>query len=253
MRTRRRRRRRRPRRPRKTIRRGDRNVVFHVTPGAPGNATFIVLDAGGGLDSSYWNDFVPTLSQRTGATIVTYDRAGMGQSDEAPGPWNLEEATTDLEHGLRQLHATQNVILVSHSLAGEIATNLVNRHPQWFTGSVLVDANVPDVYTEDFIARAQAIYAPVLAQIRTAPPSVQGRQLLALSESFVETSRAFHRMEWPNAVPVTVIVAERPPFESEVDANGGGMRMHNLPAAPRTGLLSSPIAVRTMWSMIVPT
>ncbi len=200
------------------IKRGDRNLAFHVTPGKPGNDTYIVLDAGGGLDASYWNDFVPTLSQRTGATLITYDRAGMGRSDEAPGPWDLNEATRDLEHGLEKLHATRNVILVSHSLAGEIATALVGRHPDWFTGGVLVDANVPDVYTEDFISRSQAIYAPVLVELRAAPPTAQGRQLLALSESFVETSRAFHKMVWPSSVPATVIAAERPPFESEVDA-----------------------------------
>ncbi len=199
------------------IKRGDRNLAFYVTQGKPGNDAYIVLDAGGGLDASYWNDFVPTLSQRTGATIITYDRAGMGQSDDAPGPWDLNEATRDLEHGLKKLHATRNVILVSHSLAGEIATDLVGRHPDWFTGGVLVDANVPDVYTEDFIARAEATYAPIVAELGAAPPTPQGRQLLAVAESFVETSRAFHKMVWPSSVPATVIAAEHPPFESEVD------------------------------------
>jgi pimeloyl-ACP methyl ester carboxylesterase len=129
----------------------------------------------------------------------------------------LQGATDDLANGLQKLGATQNVILVSHSLAGEIATYLAGQHPKWLAGVVLVDANVPEVYTDDFIDRATAIYAPIIAATKAAPPSQSGRQLLALSESFRETSQAFHKATWPKEVPVIVIVAEHPPFEAEAD------------------------------------
>jgi pimeloyl-ACP methyl ester carboxylesterase len=190
-------------------------IAFHVTPG---NGPTIVLDAGGGADSSYWDTFVPELAKRTGSKIITYDRAGLGASDDVPGPWNVQSATRDLAVGLKKLRATDRVILVSHSLAGEIATYLVGQHPKWFLGAVMVDANVPDFYTEAAIARAQAIYAPIIAATRSAPPSKPGRQLLALADSFVETSRAFHKATWPASVPVIVIVAEKTPFEDPADA-----------------------------------
>jgi pimeloyl-ACP methyl ester carboxylesterase len=190
-------------------------IAFHVTPG---HGPTIVLDAGGGLDSSYWDAFVPELVKRTGSEVITYDRAGFGASDEVSGAWNVHSATRDLAVGLEKLHATHRVILVSHSLAGEIATYLVGQHPEWFVGAVLVDANVPDYFTDEAIARGQAIYAPILAQIRAAPPSKPGRQLLALSDSFVETSRAFHAVTWPASVPVIVIVSEKTPFDEPADA-----------------------------------
>lgn len=190
-------------------------IAFHVTPG---HGPTIVLDAGGGLDSTYWDTFVPELAKRTGSEIITYDRAGFGGSDDVGGPWNVRSATRDLAAGLEKLHATHNVILVSHSLAGEIATYLVGQHPHWFVGGVLVDANVPDYFTEPAITRGKEIYAPILAKIRATPPSKSGRQLLALSGSYVTTSREFHRAKWPTSVPVIVIVSEKTPFEDPRDA-----------------------------------
>ena len=196
------------------IERGGHKIAFHVTPG---KLPIIVLDAGGGLDSTYWNTLVPELAKRTGCKIITYDRAGFGGSDEVPGPWSVQSATDDLANGLEKLGATHHVILVSHSIAGEIATYLVRQHPQWISGVVLVDANVPDVFTDSFIDRMTAIYAPIIAATKAAPPSQEGRQLLAVSLSFRETSQAFHRASWPAAVPAVVIVSEQTPFEAPAD------------------------------------
>src|ERR1700743_3117960 len=64
-------------------------IAFHVTPG---HEPTIVLDAGGGLDSSYWDGLVPELAKRTGSKIITYDRAGMGSSEEVSGDWNIHAA-----------------------------------------------------------------------------------------------------------------------------------------------------------------
>lgn len=197
------------------IEREGRNIAFHIISG---EMPAIVLDAGGGNDSSYWATFAPELAKQTGAQIISYDRAGFGGSDAAPGAWSLTGAIDDLEAGLRALGATQGTILVSHSLAGEIATGLTARHPDWFAGAVMVDANVPEFYTDEMIARQVKVFAPILDQLRNAPPSPEGDQLLALAESFESVSRAFHKMEWPSTVPVIVIVAENPPLPDPADA-----------------------------------
>jgi pimeloyl-ACP methyl ester carboxylesterase len=197
------------------IARAGHKIAFHINDGS---LPVIVLDAGGGLDASYWNTLVPELAKRTGCKIITYDRAGFGRSDEVPGPWSVLSATDDLANGLEKLGATHRVILVSHSLGGEIATYLARQHPQWIFGVVLVDANVPDVFTDKFIDRMTAIYAPIIAATKAAPPSEAGRQLLALSQSFRETSEAFHRVTWPAAVPAIVIVSEQTPFDTAADA-----------------------------------
>ncbi|WP_036407523.1 alpha/beta fold hydrolase [Microbispora rosea] len=187
-------------------------LAFHVTPG---HLPAIVLDAGGGLDSSYWKKIVPALAKKTGAEIITYDRAGMGASDEVPGPWKVQNAVSDLEAGLTNLGATHDVILVSHSEAGEIATYFTRRHPDQIAGAVLVDASLPQFSTDTEIARvAAATQAQVTAIQALKPKSVTkaDRQLLAVAADFVADQRAYHKMTWPAGVPATVIVSSQTPF-----------------------------------------
>jgi pimeloyl-ACP methyl ester carboxylesterase len=197
------------------IARAGHRTAFHITPG---HLPVIVLDAGGGLDSAYWNTLLPELARQTGSKIITYDRAGFGASDEVTGPWDVKSATADLANGLEVLGATHDVILVSHSIAGEIATYLVRQHPAWIAGAILVDANVPEFFTDQQIGRMTKMYAPIIKAAKAAPPTNASRQLLAVSDSFPETSRAFHRTSWPASVPIIVIVSETTPFETPEDA-----------------------------------
>jgi pimeloyl-ACP methyl ester carboxylesterase len=173
-------------------------IAFHVTPArTPGRGPTIVLDAGGGGDSSYWNELVPELAKRTGARIITYDRAGFGASDERPGPLRLEDAVDDLAQGLKRLGATRNVILVPHSF----------------------DANIPNFFTEAALRRADALYAPVIAAMKASKNQTkQTRSQLALFSSFVENARSYHRVSWPKGVKCTVIVSEKTPLEDPADA-----------------------------------
>ena len=185
-------------------------IAFHVYPG---RRPAIVLDAGGGADSSYWTDLAPALAKATGSEIITYDRAGMGGSEVVPGPWDVMKARDDLAAVLKAVGATRRVVIVSHSLAGEVATYLVRRHPDWFAGAVLVDANVPQFFTDQVIALQMQAYAPAIAAAKSAPSNPAARQLLSVADSFEDTSRAFHKAAWPATVPVTVIVSEKTPFD----------------------------------------
>ena len=187
-------------------------LAFHVTPG---HLPAIVLDAGGGLDSSYWKGIVPVLAKNTGSEIITYDRAGMGASDEVPGPWKVQNAVSDLETGLTDLGATRDVILVSHSEAGEIATYITRQHPGQFAGAVLVDASLPQFSTDTEIPR---VAAATQAQV-TAIQALKGksvtkadRQLLAVADGYVADQRAYHQVTWPASVPAAVIVCAQTPF-----------------------------------------
>ncbi|WP_344896483.1 alpha/beta hydrolase [Actinomadura meridiana] len=191
-------------------------LAFHVTPG---RRPTIVLDAGGGEDSSEWKDIVPKLHAATGSEIITYDRAGMGASDEVPGPWNVQHAVDDLETGLKTLGATSNIILVSHSQAGEIATYFARANPQQLSGAVLVDASLPPLYTNQEISRLVAATKPQLDAAKQNKSSKANRQLIALAESYVPMHRAYHKVTWPTSVPATVIVSEKTPFDgSPTDA-----------------------------------
>ncbi|GGN00499.1 alpha/beta fold hydrolase [Streptomyces fuscichromogenes] len=188
---------------------GGHRLAFYVTRG---NGSTIVLDSGGGEDSSQWKDIVPELHAATGATVITYDRAGLGKSDVVPGPWKVESAVSDLKAGLKQLGVTDDVTLVAHSQAGEIANYLAKDNPRMLRGAVLVDANLPQFFTDEEIPRLVAASRPEVDAARKDPEKPANRQLISTAEGFVAAHRAFHKVAWPDSVPATVMVSEKTPF-----------------------------------------
>lgn len=190
-------------------------LAFYVTPG---RLPAIVLDAGGGLDASYWQKVAPVLAKDTGSEIITYDRSGEGRSSYVPGPWRAQNAAADLEAGLTQLHATKNVLLVSHSLAGEIATYFVRSHPQSVAGAVLVDANLPQFFTESETARLVAANQQQIDALKGTKLTPATRQLLAEAVDWGPVHAAYHKLTWPRSVPATAIVSARTPFPTAPDA-----------------------------------
>jgi pimeloyl-ACP methyl ester carboxylesterase len=189
------------------------HLAFHIMPG---HLPVLVLDAGGGADSSYWNSIIPELAKRTGSEIITYDRAGFGASDEVPPPFRMEEAVTDLESGLRQLGATRDLVLIPHSFAGMIATYLAIRHTDWISGALLIDTNVPEFFTDEEVAHLAPIIQPMVAAELAAHPDKKTRTLDAITEAYVETSHDFYKATWPAAIPCEVIVSEGTPFPPEM-------------------------------------
>ena len=195
------------------ISRNGHRLAFHITAG---HLPAIVLDAGGGLDSSYWNPLVPQLAKATGSEIITYDRAGLGDSDEVPGAWNVEDAVADLATGLRELGATQ-VILVAHSQAGEVATYFTRANPRQVCGAVLVDASLPNFYTDDEIARIEAANQPQIDALKRQPSTKQTRQLLATAANYGPMHHAYHQISWPDSIPATIIVSQKTPFDGSTE------------------------------------
>ncbi|MFJ2398711.1 alpha/beta fold hydrolase [Streptomyces sp. NPDC087843] len=188
---------------------GGHRVAFYVTQG---NGSTIVLDSGGGEYSSQWKDIVPKLHAATGATVITYDRAGLGKSDVVPGAWKAESAVSDLKAGLKKLGVTKDVTLVSHSQAGEIANYLAQDNPKLLSGAVLVDANLPQFFTDEEIPRLVAGTQPEVDAAKKDPEKPENRQLISTAEGFAAAHKAFHKVTWPASVPVTVMVSEKTPF-----------------------------------------
>jgi pimeloyl-ACP methyl ester carboxylesterase len=191
------------------------DLAFYVTPG---HLPAIVLDAGGGEDSSEWRKVAPALAKQTGSEVITYDRAGEGRSDEVPGPWTAQNAVADLKAGLTKLGVTHDVVLVSHSLAGEIATYFVRSDPRWIAGAVLVDADVPPFYTDSETAKIVAANEPQIAAVQGKPQSKATRQLVAEAANYGPVHHTYHQLTWPSSVPVTAIVSSQTPFDTPVDA-----------------------------------
>ena len=190
-------------------------LAFYVTPGTQ---PAIILDAGGGNDSTYWKKLVPTLSSDTRSEIITYDRAGMGKSEYVSGPFDVKEAASDLAAGLKELDVARGAVLVAHSEAGEIATSFINEYPGVASGAVLVDASLPQFYTPEETARIVAANGPQVAAVKKQKPTKATRQLIAAAENYGPAHLAYNATSWPSKVPAIVIVSASTPFPTALDA-----------------------------------
>ena len=108
--------------------------------------------------------------------------------------------------------------MVSHSLAGEITTYFVNKNPHWVTGVVLLDASLPDFYTDSELARIEAVNQAQVDELKKQPSTKQTRQLLAVAADYGEMHRAYRQMSRPAGIPATVIVSANTPFDTPDDA-----------------------------------
>jgi pimeloyl-ACP methyl ester carboxylesterase len=115
---------------------GDYSLYFRVIPGS---GPTILLEAGGGMDSSEWENLSPEIARKTGATVVSYDRAGFGQSDLPATPYSLLEELEGLWHGLSKLELNENLILVGHSYGGWLIRLFASEHPEAVSGMVFID------------------------------------------------------------------------------------------------------------------
>ena len=101
----------------------------------------VVIEAGCGWHSMmyYWlqEQLSPTLR------VCSYDRAGLGWSEESHQPRDAEPIATQLHALLNQAGIEGPIILVGHSIAGLYLRVYANKYPDNIVGMVLLDASHP--------------------------------------------------------------------------------------------------------------
>lgn len=76
---------------------------------------------------------------------VIYDRAGLGQSDPAPGPRTIQDAVIDLHALLQTAQLPGPYLLVGHSFGGLIARLYAAQYPREVVGLILLDVPHPEL------------------------------------------------------------------------------------------------------------
>ena len=110
--------------------------AFHVDVSGHG-APAVVLEAGLGASSVSWCRVQPLLAEL--ATVVGYDRPGLGWSEPAEGPGTAGQYADDLRGLLSTAGVRPPCILVSHSAGAFPIQLFAARHPDEVAGLVLVD------------------------------------------------------------------------------------------------------------------
>jgi pimeloyl-ACP methyl ester carboxylesterase len=219
-------------------------LAFYVTPG---HLPAIVLDAGGGLDHTEWTKVTPTVARDTGSEIITYDRPGFGASPEVRGPWLAQPAAVELHDGLEKLGVNKDVVLVPHSLAGEIAFHFVRSFPGEVVGAVLVDPSLPAFYTRRETARIVAANTPLIAQLQKGPSTESSRQLIAVAANYGPIHLAYHKMTWPKSLPTVLVGSSQTPYTTTVDSQAWRTAQKTFVAAsPNRRLVIAPDSTHTI-------
>jgi pimeloyl-ACP methyl ester carboxylesterase len=185
---------------------GQYRMNFKVIKG--GNLT-ILLESGGGNDSNEWNRMAPDLAQKTGATVVSYDRAGLGKSDLPETPYDMREEIDWLWQGLKQLKLDKNLILVGHSYGGWLIRLFANDHPDAIRGMVFVDA-----FTTEFVDALGVEYLDNHPMMGKLPfPTTHPEKLTKVQRALVRVVReglgpkaeVMRNTSVPKGIPVRVI------------------------------------------------
>lgn len=179
---------------------GEARLHFRVSPGC---SPTIVLESGGGLDASQWAKLQQQLSDATGAAVVSYDRAGFGESDLPEAAYSVEDQVSWLRSGLSKLDVPDAVVLVGHSY-GAFVNQLYAKHYSKHTKAVvLIDPNT--VAFIDSIGGPQAIPLNIPADM----PRKLALATERMRDSMFETLEAVRKAPLSRSIPVTVIAADK--------------------------------------------
>jgi pimeloyl-ACP methyl ester carboxylesterase len=118
----------------------------------------VIFEAGMGDTIDTWTRVQPIIAQET--CTVSYDRAGLGESEPVPQPRVVSELVNDL-CGLLELEGIRGpYIMVGHSFGAQLARLFATRQITPVVGMILIDPSHEDKYarfeqvlTEDLIIR----------------------------------------------------------------------------------------------------
>ncbi|WP_343957786.1 alpha/beta fold hydrolase [Yaniella flava] len=103
----------------------------------------LVIEAGLGAPTETYQWFFRSLCEESDHSILTYERAGYGASILArrdKTSWSLNDAVNDLRGLVADFAGNQRIILIGHSLGGEIVRRLANQIPSLIDYVVLIDS-----------------------------------------------------------------------------------------------------------------
>lgn len=182
---------------------GERSLYACVNGNGPAT---VVLEAGMREDSRAWRFVIEDLSKF--ATVISYDRAGMGRSEAALAPRTSEKIALELKALLDCIDAPAPYVLVGHSAGGWHLRTFAHFYPHAVAGLVLIDSphenferRRDEILTTEERQQRQAM----LAESRAGLP-----EAIRLEYEGLEQSRALYpKLKLPRDLPLVVLAAGR--------------------------------------------
>jgi pimeloyl-ACP methyl ester carboxylesterase len=178
-------------------------LAFHVIPGAE---PALLLEAGGGADSSSWGTLPDQLAQSTGRRVISYDRAGFGKSPFPTDAFTVADELTALHVGVHQLGAAR-IVAVAASYGALIDVAYAKAFPEDVAGLVLLDPMNADFVEAAGLPRVLATVTAI-----EAPASDQERAIQRMVTGFPSLITELHGVRWAEHLPVVIVSAATPPY-----------------------------------------
>ena len=193
---------------------GGYNMNFHIIKG---EGIPIVFEAAAGEDGSIWKNILKPIHEKTGATIIAYDRSGFGKSEINPhhsedSQYGIINGMVELETALKKLGYFNPLILVCSSYGGLYSSLFSARNPTLVKHVVMVDAGLTSWYTDKTVDNIVQNYPMTRAQH-------EGHYFLL--KNLKATVAVLSASSFPTKIPVIDLVAEiKPPgWNNELWAN----------------------------------
>ncbi len=146
------------------------DIEIYTEVHGEGDTTLLFIH-GWNLDHSFWKNQIDTFSENY--QVVVFDLPGYGQSGKEREQWTIRAYGRDVQRIISDLDL-ENVILIAHSMGGNIALEAIHEDPSRIIALVGVD-NFKEVGTKPdsaMKARMEAFYAFLAedypANVRTA-------------------------------------------------------------------------------------
>lgn len=172
-----------------------------------GKGTPILFEAGNGAGGSDWQPVLEDIHKATGATLITYDRAGLGQSGIDTTTISFKNEIVNLENGLKKLGYTKSLFLVAHSFGGFYASLFSLRNQSEIKGAVFIDVGVPCMVTREWAEN----YKKSVSKEDWEIIKKYKLGLYYVLQKFPEIADYMSNKYIPSTIPLTLIVAENLP------------------------------------------
>lgn len=159
----------------------------------------VIFEGGFGTGIASWSTVQKEVAAF--ARTVSYDRAGLGQSDLGPKPRSAKQIATELHVALDKAGVKPPYVLVGHSFGGIYVRVFADMYPNEVAGMVLIDPsqeNFNDWLKKNQVARMKEAEA----EIAKAPEGVRAEG--AATEIAYAEARA---TKVPARIPVTLLTA----------------------------------------------
>ena len=113
----------------------DQGVKIDYTDSGNGDTTLLFVH-GWYINKTYWSNQVAYFNKKY--RVVTMDLPGFGKSGKNRTTWNTVAFGRDVDSVIAQLHL-KNVILIGHSMAGDIIVQAAINAPQKVVGLIGID------------------------------------------------------------------------------------------------------------------